>query len=649
VQGAFTQDKKVFILVATDAAGEGINLQCAHLMINYDLPWNPNRLEQRFGRIHRIGQDEVCHLWNLVAQETREGDVYATLLRKLEAEREALGGAVFDVLDRAISGRELRELMIEAIRDGERAEVRAKLTQRVEGALDRERLRNLMREHVLVHEVMDPAQVFAIRHEMERMEARRLQPHYIAAFFKAAFERLGGSLHERERNRYELTHVPAVIRQPGALGARQLGVGMAVRRDYHRICFEKALRSVAGKPQAEFVSPGHPLLDAMVDLTLERYRDVMRQGAILVDEKDVGEQMRVLFYLEHAIRDGRPGADGNRREVSRRLLFVEMKLEAGEGAQATCYNAGYAPYLDYRALLPDERALVEPVVERFLAGQDLEQAAVQYAIRQIVPDHLAEVRSLREPLVDKTYAAVKARLTTEITHWDNQSIRLKEQERMGRVNARLNSARALQRRDELTLRMQARLAELELERRISAQAPNVIGGALVIPIGCIRRLAGLPADEATVLELRNKYVEMAAMHAVMAAEVEQGYTPRPVYRTTSYDIESESPTPEMPLRIIEVKGFSAGSTDVTLTANEIRHALNKRDQWLLALVRVPHDETVSGYALQRALDAGDIRHDVAARCEVRYVRCWLDRPPGFASTGENFNIATLWSQGYLPR
>jgi len=122
------QDKNVQILVATDAAGEGINLQRAHLMVNYDLPWNPNRIEQRFGRIHRIGQTEVCHLWNMVAEETREGDVYLTLLRKLEAEREALGGSVFDVLGKALGGAELRRLLIEAIRYGDRPEVRARLS-----------------------------------------------------------------------------------------------------------------------------------------------------------------------------------------------------------------------------------------------------------------------------------------------------------------------------------------------------------------------------------------------------------------------------------------------------------------------------------------------------------------------------------------
>ena len=118
-QEKFTQDKNVVILLATDAAGEGINLQRANLMINYDLPWNPNKLEQRFGRIHRIGQTEVCHLWNLVASETREGDVYLRLLEKLNSEREHLGGKVFDVLGEVFDAHSLRQLMIEAIRYGD--------------------------------------------------------------------------------------------------------------------------------------------------------------------------------------------------------------------------------------------------------------------------------------------------------------------------------------------------------------------------------------------------------------------------------------------------------------------------------------------------------------------------------------------------
>src|SRR5207248_10018018 len=126
-QESFRFDPTVQVLLATDAAGEGINLQRAHLMVNYDLPWNPNRLEQRFGRIHRIGQTEVCHLWNLVAEDTREGEVFQRLFDKLEEQRSALGDQVFDVLGESFRGRPLRDLLVEAVRYGDQPEVKARL------------------------------------------------------------------------------------------------------------------------------------------------------------------------------------------------------------------------------------------------------------------------------------------------------------------------------------------------------------------------------------------------------------------------------------------------------------------------------------------------------------------------------------------
>jgi SNF2 family DNA or RNA helicase len=205
-QEAFKHDPEVQVLLATDAAGEGINLQRAHLMVNYDLPWNPNRIEQGFGRIHRIGQTEVCHLWNLVAEETREGDVYRTLLEKLGEARNALGGQVFDVLGKLqFDGRSLRELLIEAVRYGERPDVRARLTQVVADAVDRSHLQDLLEERALAHDTMDASRVYRIREEMERAEARRLQPHYIESFFLEAFQGLGGTAKQREPRRYEIT------------------------------------------------------------------------------------------------------------------------------------------------------------------------------------------------------------------------------------------------------------------------------------------------------------------------------------------------------------------------------------------------------------------------------------------------------------
>ncbi len=347
-QEAFRHDPEVQVLLATDAAGEGINLQRAHLMVNYDLPWNPNRLEQRFGRIHRIGQTEVCHLWNLVAEETREGDVYRKLLEKLKQARKALGGQVFDVLGKLqFEGRPLRELLIEAIRYGEQPEVRARLTQVVENAFDRRAATGLAGgARARPRRDGRRAACHRIREDMERAEARRLQPHYVESFFLEAFKRLGGTLKQREPRRYEITHVPAPVRNRDRL----IGIGEPVLPRYERIAFEKSLIAPQGQPLAAFVCPGHPLLDSVIDLTLERHRDLLRRGAVLVDERDAGTDPRVLFYLEHAIQDASLPRAASAASISKRLLYVEID------ADGAARHLHYAPYLDYRPLADGEPA-----------------------------------------------------------------------------------------------------------------------------------------------------------------------------------------------------------------------------------------------------------------------------------------------------
>ena len=363
-QEAFTQDKRVQVLVATDAAGEGINLQRAHLMVNYDLPWNPNRLEQRFGRIHRIGQTEVCHLWNLVAAQTREGEVFHTLLKKLEEEREALGGRVFDVLgDVLYDNRPLRDLIIEAIRYGDRPDVRDRLFRVVDQALDREHLQALLEQRALAREVMDVVRVRQVREDMERATARRLQPHFIAAFFLEALKRLGGDCFQREPRRYEIKHVPPEIRNriPRSDVGSRTGASPVptiheqvtrtpILKRYERVVFEKELINVPGMPPATLICPGHPLLDVTIDLILEQHRDLLKQGTMLVDPNDSSEDVRVLFYLEHSIQDASiDNATGKRRVISRRMQFVELD------GQDTMHAAGYAPFLDYRPLTEEEQ------------------------------------------------------------------------------------------------------------------------------------------------------------------------------------------------------------------------------------------------------------------------------------------------------
>jgi hypothetical protein len=172
-----------------------------------------------------------------------------------------------------------------------------------------------------------------IREDMERADARRLQPHFIESFFLEAFRILGGSIKEREPRRFEITHVPAFIRQRDRL----IGIGEPVQGKYERITFEKSLRSVPGQPLATFVCPGQPLLASTIDLILERNRDLLKRGTVLVDPDDSGDAVRTLYYLERTIHDGRTDKVGNRRVVSRQLQFVEPD------SSGVTRNAGYAP------------------------------------------------------------------------------------------------------------------------------------------------------------------------------------------------------------------------------------------------------------------------------------------------------------------
>ena len=196
--------------------GEGVNLQRGHLMVNYDLPWNPNKIEQRFGRIHRIGQTEVCHLWNLVAKDTREGEVYARLLEKLEAAREALGGRVYDVLGELFEDKPLRDLLFEAIQYNDDEE-RSLDYFAVDGAVDQDHLIELLRKRQLTNDTMPEARVEELRLQMER----ELRPNDCSliisrAFLSAIFSRLGGKIKRREEGRCKIMHVPLSVRERGS-------------------------------------------------------------------------------------------------------------------------------------------------------------------------------------------------------------------------------------------------------------------------------------------------------------------------------------------------------------------------------------------------------------------------------------------------
>lgn len=601
IQEKFTNDPDIVVFLATDAAGEGINLQRAHLMINYDLPWNPNRLEQRFGRIHRIGQREECHLWNLIAEETREADVFLRLLQKLEQECDALNGAVFDVLGQLFQEKSLRELVIEAVRTAGDPAAKDYLDQRIEHEFSHDRLQQLIDERSLGNEGLSDSGVRELCDLMERAKTRKLQPHHVGGFFATAFTHLGGRLQERENKRFEIRNVPVEIRRRD----RIIGHGAPVLKSYERVTFFKELTGVDGKAPAALIAPGHPLLDSVIDLALERHRDLLRQGTVLIDPHNRSDEPRVLYYVLSDIVDGREprASPDQKRLLSQRLEFVEL------GKNGELHQAGAAPYLDYESPSQDDLAGIEDLLEDPWLSGDLEARARAFAIAHLVPSHLETVRTRREHFIHKTRDQVHSRLKREIAHWDNRAVDLEQKERAGKSPGKLNSSTARRRVAELSDRLANRLHELEQEKRISALPPIMVGGALIIPEALIRTRPADPQYAATIIDEDTgkekdalywkrkpgdgvdsiddtRTSELAAMDAVMQKEQSLGHSPRDVSEENlGYDIESRDGTTGE-LRFLEVKGRHPSAQKVTLTRNELICALNNPDKWILAYVPV---------------------------------------------------------------
>ncbi|WP_374258747.1 helicase-related protein [Aquabacterium sp.] len=625
VQELFRNDPAVRVLIATDAAGEGVNLQNANLMVNYDLPWNPNRLEQRFGRIHRIGQTEVCHLWNMVASETREGDVFQRLFEKLEIERAALGGRVFDILGEVFEDKSLKDLLIEAIRYGADPEVRARLHRKVEGALDTQHLETIIKRNALCEEVMDERRLFAVKEEMEKAEARKLQPYFIRSFFNQAFLQLGGELRPREQGRYEITHVPANIRERDRqITGRDRRNLDPVLRKYERVCFEKQYVRLAdrvGAPMASLIHPGHPLMQSVTDLVMEQHRNKLKQGAVLIDSSDMGLTPKVMFIIDHCVKEGADSA----HVVSRRMQFVEIDPQGG------AVNAGWAPHLDLEPIAKADMALIEDVLGAPWITQNLEQQALAHASTHLVPEHFDEVRTRREYCVDKTLTAVHERLVKEINYWSDRYIKLQDDIAAGK-DVRLTLENVRRTIDDLTARRESREKELLAMRHVISATPVVVGGALVIPAGLLAQRKGEPESAASWTADANARarVEWVAMKVVMDAERALGHEVIDVSaQKCGWDVTSlpKAIDGKLPAsRHIEVKGRAKGQSTITVTRNEILYGLNQADKFILAIVLVEGEQYEGPY----------------------YVRQPFTQEPDWAETSKNLDLNALLARAQPP-
>ncbi|MSW64031.1 MAG: DEAD/DEAH box helicase [Actinobacteria bacterium] len=435
------------VLVATDAAGEGLNLQAAHLVVNYDLPWNPNRIEQRFGRVHRIGQTEVCRLWNLVATNTREGEVFSRLLEKIEEQREAYGGKVFDVLGKSFADTPLRDLLVEAIRYGEHPDTRARMRDVIDTSVS-DGLAELLAERALVTEQLHGADLLAIQSEMDGAMVRRVRWTDLERVWTTAFARIGGRAVRRERGRYEVLHVPPRIR--GSASA-------PLHPAYDRVTFDPQLVDIVGSQPAQLLGPGHPLLDTVLSQALEHVGGALRHGAV-VRSAWVSEPT-LLLGVEQTV------VDGEDLVLDRRFDYFSLD-HSGRVAPA-----GADPF---DGCTPVEPSVVAGIVSAPWL-QNAEATLVTAVVTAGLADHVEALGRRRREDLTRQRQLVHDRLSSEIKRYEKLAVEA------GLVGGRESSEGLLQKAADLRNRLEARSRRLDLQMHVTAKPPRVLAAAIIAP------------------------------------------------------------------------------------------------------------------------------------------------------------------------
>lgn len=606
----FQEDHNLEVLIANDAAGEGINLQSGNLMVNYDLPWNPNKIEQRFGRIHRIGQTKTCYLWNLVAEETREGEVYALLLRKLEAIRSSLQGRVFDIFGELFDGTSLKDLLWKAIQQEDNGEHRRQLRSTIDNAMDQNRIEELLNEKKLTDDVLTSESVGKTELELKQAEVKRLQPIHLQSFFIEALRKLGGKIKQRDRDWFEVTHLPVSLRtKPGSIGLLPDSI--------KHICFRKD--SLNRHSTSEFITSGHPLLKSVLNKIRNDFSNLMDEGAVMIDETDRYHQPRTVFLVEHSVKDETISTPGNPNVISTKLEFFEFLW--GGGIQ----EAGDAPHLDLRPATNEELEIIRSDVIETDSNKEIEQKFTSFSVETYAKKHLDEVLLKRLPEIEKIEKEVRNRLVRVINYWDLQATKENKQqsENSSSKQKLLNAQRQAAKFSD---RLKRREQELNCARNISALSPIIRARMLVVPYCLVKNSQdsiephALHTDDID----KRKETEAFAMAAVMETERGLGFLPTDVSKENlGYDILSVS-TSTSQRRYIEVKGRIDQADTVSVTRNEVVTSLQNPDEYILAIVQIANSRPCQPRYVRKPFNV-DSDFDVSSIFDIASIQFKLKR------------------------
>ena len=540
------RDGDIQVLVATEAAGEGINLQCCHILFNYDIPWNPNRLEQRMGRIHRYGQRRDCLIFNFVATNTIEGHVLQRLLDKLQEIRDALDDdTVFNVVGEILPGAQIERVLRDyyAGRLGD-ADLEDRLLKNVdEGhfrAICQTALEGLASRKLNLEMLVE---------RRARAQERRLVPETIARFIRECADGAGLTL----KPLGGLPHAFEPGRTPVSLRKYEREPNWKLPELANRYPRLTTDRDTAEENDLEWVMPGHPLFEALRRHGLELGQKAFAKGACFYSLEHEAPA-RLDVYRARIV-------DGLGHTLHERLSTVELTGEA-------------PPRLREPAILGDLIPTAQP--DPLPAVAALPEEAT-WLIKQALVPFLENVRAQRLAEVDRIAVHVELSLTEVLQRVDAKIGRAHDDRENGVAGAEGRLAQAAARHDEVSARRERRRAEVAQQRAVTLQDVERLASALILPHPQrtspeVRQLRPNPDTEATAMRIAMEYEAAQGRQVFDVHEKNLGYD------LTGLDLDSGE------LRLIEVKGLSASTGSILLTPNERRVAEDRPDCYWLYVV-----------------------------------------------------------------
>ena len=441
------------ILVATEAAGEGINLQFCHLMVNYDIPWNPNRLEQRMGRIHRYGQDKEVFIFNLVAEDTREGKVLNKLFQKLDEIKKALGSdKVFDCLGEVMLHENLSQLLIDAASNARNID---DILKEIDIKVDEEyisKVKENLGESLATHFI----DYTRIKEMQNKAKENRLIPEYTEAFFKKAFIKAGGKIKELEEKFISVEQIPVEIRNITNSDIFEKNFGTLLIK-YPKVTFDK---EIAFKNQdAEFISFGHSLFEALMQWIEQSFSSCLYNGATFIDPDGIKDGY-IVFY-EGEIKDG------FLKVVGKRLFSYYIP------ANDNLTPIAVSPSVIWD--LAETTQTIKDIVDIKLIKEKTENLAI--GSLETYKEELLKER-IRQAQIKQKYGLKS--LEHLILKLDNELIKLYDRRQNGeKVDIAIINKE--ERKKIYDLRIKALEQEIEAEQNLTISTPKFLGIIKVIP------------------------------------------------------------------------------------------------------------------------------------------------------------------------